>query len=195
MYESSLLSPGAPLTCTPTVLTWRDGPAPPDRSSKCEALQLIRLFRITSHVRCDDFTSSCWGVLLYRFSDLKCNLAPEPQLVEKLMSHKPNASDSYLFIHSVILPFLFFFEFLGHTCASSLTFFLVVWPVSPRQPSCPTMFVNGVKRWSRDDEEFGRLLFFSNGNSLLTPSGYPTSPTGTEWCVCVWWWGRWINLS
>lgn len=162
MYESSLLSPVVPLTCTPTALTWRrDGPAPADRSSRCEAPQLIRLFGITSHVPSDDFTSGCWGVLLYRFSDLKCNLAPEPQLVENLMSHKPNASDSYLFIHSVILPFLFllFFEFLGPTRVSSLLF-LVAWPVSPRQPPCPSMLVNGVKRRSRDNEEFGGVAAF-----------------------------------
>lgn len=40
-------------------------------------------------------------------------LALEPELLKKPLSHKPNASDSYSFIHSSLLPsdLVFFFSF------------------------------------------------------------------------------------
>lgn len=143
MYESHLLNPVAPLTCTPhashgeTALTV----VAADRSSKCKAWQLIRLIIITSHVQCQDFRSGCWRVLLYRFSALKCDLALKASTGGKSMSHKPNASDSYLFIHSVIPPcLLFFFSWVPQTHTCVVFTFSVALPVSPLQPRCPLMF-------------------------------------------------------
>lgn len=143
MYESLLLDPVAPLTCPAqashgeTALT----PLAADRLSKCKAGQLIRLIIITSHVQHRDFWSGWWRVLLYRFNALKCDLAPEPQLVEKQCpTSRMLLTAIYLFILSSFLLFSFsFLEFLGRTRVCCLPLSAAL-PVSPLQPSCPLMF-------------------------------------------------------
>lgn len=170
MYESRLLNPVAPLSCTgqashgETALSL----VAAERSSKCKARQLIRLIIITSRVQRQDYRSGWWRVLLYRFSALKCDLTPEPQLVEnRCPISRMLLTAIYLFILSSFLVFSFsFLEFLGRTCVWCLLL-SVVSPVSPLQPSCPLMLGK-----SNDDRTVVKSLgggsFFS---SFFTPLG------------------------
>lgn len=115
-------------------------------------------------------------------SDPGWHLAPEPQLLKNPLCHKPNASDSYLFIHSVVRPFLVFY-LLGSALGRCSWFCL---------SACLSYFVSrhacwcmalGVKWLSHDCKRVGGLFLMEA--CLLNPVGYPTSPAGVEGS-----WGR-----
>lgn len=180
MYESHVLNPGAPLTCTPQDSYGEAALTLPaaDRSSKCKARQLIRLIIIASRVQRQDFRSGCWGVLLYRFGALKWDLAPEPQLVRiQCPISRTLLTAIYLFIlSSFVVPLcllLFFLEFLRHT--SVCLRLSATLPVSPLQPLCLLMFgkINDNRTVVRN---LGKVLFFC----FFIPLGKPTSQVGAE---------------
>lgn len=159
MYESLVLDPVAPLTCPAqasrgeTALTLLAA----DRSSKWKAGQLIRLIIITSHVQHRDFWVRLMKSSALQIQCLQVRFGSGASTGGKAMSHKPNASDSYLFIHSVILPsLLFFFSWVPRTNTCVL-FTSVGRPACLAASAVAPVDVRQVKRWSHGGKEFGVL--------------------------------------
>lgn len=105
---------------------------------------------------------------------------PKPRRQKNPLSHTPNTSDSYLFIHSVILPFpcVFFYTLgsaqqafaVGFVCRLVCLTLSAAMPADVRHSELNDyrMIVKGV-----------RGLFLMEA-CLHSPVGYPTSPAGVE---------------